>query len=1190
MRFRVLSLLASLTLFTWAVSGSPVAPPKLQQANGDSYTFPQGSGPSFPVSAASGLLANDVGTGLSVTGNTPLSGPLIGSNSVTVNSDGSFTFFEDPSSGQGTDTFTYTVSDGTSATVYVTVGSPPSPFITSFTASPTSILFGQSSTLSWTTAGATSVSISPAPGSVAQNGSAVVSPSTTTTYTLTATNSSGTTTGMVTVGVTPCPTITVNPGSLPAGTVGAAYSQTISATGGSGPYTFSVTSGTLPNGLTLNGSSGALSGSPTTSGIFTFTIGAFDTNGCTGSRTYSITISAPPPTIDTFRASPALITAGQSSTLSWTTSNATSVTIDNGVGSVAVNGSAVVSPTATTTYTLTATNGAGTTTTMAVAVTLNSGSASISVTPATVSTPRLRAVTLEIRLSAALGADTRVTLTSTDTSIATVPSEVIIPAGRTFVDLSIATEKAGRTTVTASLPGNLGGSSASATITVDPIPAKVVVTSFPAVLTEIAAQGGSDATAFSVSNVGDLPASVNINISSTGANFFTVSPSSFSLGAGATEVITVTAPAQPLPGSFLGAASVLADGSNVAIIPVKLLAFAPSGLGIPNVLAITSRVDIAAPRGTNPSGVITYRNTGTTRVAGLVSTDVIWIIPAPGIVTIDPGQTVDVPFQIDRSKQPDAASASGSIQGNATLVYEAGSTGARLFAGSTAGTSLVVPITDTRQPDTAAQAVPPLSAGEVALLIPGVGHVTGSGGKEFISDVSIVNSQSTLGLSDVKLFYSSASATVSSPQPLAANQSLQLADAINTYFKQGTSAQGTLHIRSKDTSRLAVSANVFNKANPKGTYGTAIPVFRSNRVIAAGEKLYLTGLRKDATAHTNLYLQEMSGTAGSARIEFFDEAGVLQSSLDSQVSPFNFTAVGSVVPSGAVMARVTNTSLGKLEAYATPVDDASGDTWAVADWDRQYGLTGSEGMLVPVAGFAPGANGANFRTDLALTNIGSGGGTLSLTYYPGSGSPVTRSLTMASNQTRSFSDVAQSFFNVAGVSVGSIVTEPQSGSRFVVTSRTYTASATDPATYGTGVPTLPLSGALKSGQSQIFGGIEDANLKTQNAGAGNTYRTNLALVETAGGSVTVRVSVFFADGTRLVGGGANGERTLSLTSHQFLQLNGVVRQILGTSRDTTFGDLHNVQVKIDVLSGTGAVVPFITATDNGTNDTVLRTE
>ena len=68
---------------------------------------------------------------------------------------------------------------------------------------------------------------------------------------------------------------------------------------------------------------------------------------------------ATPPVINTFTASPASITAGNSSTLSWNVSGATSVSIDGGVGNVAAIGNTSVSPGATTSYILTASNTAG---------------------------------------------------------------------------------------------------------------------------------------------------------------------------------------------------------------------------------------------------------------------------------------------------------------------------------------------------------------------------------------------------------------------------------------------------------------------------------------------------------------------------------------------------------------------------------------------------------------------------------------------------------------------------------------------------------------------------------------------------------------------------------------------------------------------------------------------------------------
>ncbi len=92
--------------------------------------------------------------------------------------------------------------------------------------------------------------------------------------------------------------VTVSPGSLPNGTVAAAYTQTITASGGVAPYGFAVTAGALPAGVTLT-PGGTLSGTPTAGGTFNFTISATDSSGApgpfTGSQAYTVTIA--PPTI-----------------------------------------------------------------------------------------------------------------------------------------------------------------------------------------------------------------------------------------------------------------------------------------------------------------------------------------------------------------------------------------------------------------------------------------------------------------------------------------------------------------------------------------------------------------------------------------------------------------------------------------------------------------------------------------------------------------------------------------------------------------------------------------------------------------------------------------------------------------------------------------------------------------------------
>jgi Putative Ig domain len=70
----------------------------------------------------------------------------------------------------------------------------------------------------------------------------------------------------------------LNCGNPPPGQTNIAYSHTFPVTGGLAPFTFSILAGTLPPGLTLDPTTGIVSGTPTTGGTYIFTIQVVDAN------------------------------------------------------------------------------------------------------------------------------------------------------------------------------------------------------------------------------------------------------------------------------------------------------------------------------------------------------------------------------------------------------------------------------------------------------------------------------------------------------------------------------------------------------------------------------------------------------------------------------------------------------------------------------------------------------------------------------------------------------------------------------------------------------------------------------------------------------------------------------------------------------------------------------------------------
>ncbi len=77
----------------------------------------------------------------------------------------------------------------------------------------------------------------------------------------------------------------------PSAAVGVAYSSSFNASGGTAPYTFSYLVGAPPPGLALNASTGALTGTPTLQGIYTYVVQAMDSLGATGTVQFALTVS-----------------------------------------------------------------------------------------------------------------------------------------------------------------------------------------------------------------------------------------------------------------------------------------------------------------------------------------------------------------------------------------------------------------------------------------------------------------------------------------------------------------------------------------------------------------------------------------------------------------------------------------------------------------------------------------------------------------------------------------------------------------------------------------------------------------------------------------------------------------------------------------------------------------------------------
>jgi hypothetical protein len=114
------------------------------------------------------------------------------------------------------------------------------------------------------------------------------------------------------------PAISIVAGTtLPGAAVATAYSEALSAGGGTAPYTWSVIVGALPTGLTLSNTTGTIGGTPTAGGSFSFTVQATDhsTPAVSGTQAYNLTVAAPTISISPTTLASAAVGVSDSQTL-----------------------------------------------------------------------------------------------------------------------------------------------------------------------------------------------------------------------------------------------------------------------------------------------------------------------------------------------------------------------------------------------------------------------------------------------------------------------------------------------------------------------------------------------------------------------------------------------------------------------------------------------------------------------------------------------------------------------------------------------------------------------------------------------------------------------------------------------------------------------------------------------------------
>ncbi len=398
--------------------------------------------------------------------------------------------------------------------------------------------------------------------------------------------------------------ITLSPTTLPNDTVGRAYDQSVTATGGTAPYSYTISTGTLPGGLSLNSATGEITGTPTTTGADNFTITATDSTNATANQSYTVDINAaiaftttnlPTATIEASY-SQQLAATGGTGTLTYTVTNSSLPTGLTLSSTGLISGLPTVA--ASSTFTVTATDTTGASASEIYTLGVNATTFTI----ATTTLPNVAngaAYSQQLTTTGATGSVTYAVTTGTlPTGLSLSATGLISGTATAAGTFSFTVTATDGDHDTATQPYSIVVSPAI-TFTTTSLPATTLGTAYNQ---QVAATGGTGTLTYSVSS-GTLP--TGLNLSATGA--LTGTPSvagtvtfnitaTDSVGATITETIhfstnpriaftTTTLPAATLNSAY--SQQLVTTGGTGAITYTVSSGNLPAGLSLSSSGAIT---------------------------------------------------------------------------------------------------------------------------------------------------------------------------------------------------------------------------------------------------------------------------------------------------------------------------------------------------------------------------------------------------------------------------------------------------------------------------------------------------------------------------------------------------------------------------------------------------------------------------
>jgi hypothetical protein len=463
------------------------------------------------------------------------------------------------------------------------------------------------------------------------------------------------------------------------------------------------------------------------------------------------------------------------------------------------------------------------------------------------------------------------------------------------------------------------------------------------------------------------------------------------------------------------------------------------------------------------------------------------------------------------------------------------------------------------------------SIASTSLVIPAVAHIDGTGAS-FASDLRVANVTKQNATYEVTFTpWGNGDAAQTTSFPVAAGTTILLDDVVRHMFGFGSlpsdGQAGTLAIQRLDTNtdpHATVAWTHMYSGDLANRVGQFIPSIGLDKFAGIGQTLSLQQVAQSSASRTNLGVIESTGNPVTLLATAFGANGAQLGQFPINVAPSEHAQINSILAANGITAPDARLQLsviggtGKISAYASVVDNGSTDASLVPAVDPTS--VSSNHYVIPGVAHTDTV-AANWRSDIRIFNPAGNGVPLTVGFVPQNTSDEkTVTMSVGPGEVLALDDVVSKTFGQS--TAGALHVQTDQAVPLVVTGRTYRNNGGSAGTLGqfiTAVTPNDVTGA--GGRILNMVGVEESQ----------SMHTNLGIYETSGNPATAEVTVTTADGR------ASARFQLDLQPNEFRQLSSVMSQI-GMS------DEYNASIAVRVTSGTGQVGAYSSVIENASGD------